>query len=479
METASVWAEITKSEQQPDGTLLVTGSVSDETLDIDKQIADGEWLKGAVPAWFRTGGNVREMHQPIAAGVATEYAEKGGAHQIVAHVVDPGSVRKVEAGVLKGFSIGIRSPRVVHDKSAAGGRIVGGQIIEVSLVDRPANPSCTLTLAKAAVPGMTVRANDYDDASRLVKVEELHETAAPAVPDAPEPEAVPATVEAEKTVGAVLDEDLTKRDFTAAERARAAKQGKAMPGGGFPILDVRDLENAIHAIGRAKDPAAAKAHIRSRAKALGRSDLIPDTWKSAATTDEHAHDPATLAEVRNGLLQCLIAEAQEALSGENEVYDLQILVDTLAQFLCWWSMETYEGEAPASTDTKSAQAEKEIIVPDEPAKTEGESTITVEDKTANADLLKSVVAQALKDALGDLGARLEKVEAMAAPGGPARLQHKTGAVTSRRADDLRVEIANLRATVAGLDSGPLASEYQRQIVAKTALLESLTLTPTP
>jgi hypothetical protein len=41
------------------------------------------------------------------AGVATEYKAEGSEHFITAHVVDPGSVAKVKAGVLKGFSIGI------------------------------------------------------------------------------------------------------------------------------------------------------------------------------------------------------------------------------------------------------------------------------------------------------------------------------------------------------------------------------------
>jgi pSer/pThr/pTyr-binding forkhead associated (FHA) protein len=51
--------------------------------------------------------------------------------------------------VLKGFSIGIRAPRIVRDNKAANGRIIDGQIVEVSLVDRPANPNAKLMLAKS------------------------------------------------------------------------------------------------------------------------------------------------------------------------------------------------------------------------------------------------------------------------------------------------------------------------------------------
>jgi hypothetical protein len=78
----------------------------------------------------------------------------------------------------------------------------------------------------------------------------------------------------------------TKRTFTDEQRQAAEDKGHAMPGGGFPIENVSDLKNAIQAAGRAKDPAAAKAHIKRRAEALGQQSLIPDTWKSIAKKDE-------------------------------------------------------------------------------------------------------------------------------------------------------------------------------------------------
>jgi Zn finger protein HypA/HybF involved in hydrogenase expression len=144
----SVFARIIKQEKQKDGTLLVTGIATDDTLDVDQQICDPEWLARAMPEWFKFG-NIREQHSNIAAGVATKYEQDGAQHIVTARVVDPSSVMKVEAGVLKGFSIGIRDPRVSKDKAAPGGRIVDGEIVEVSLVDRPANPSCLLELAKS------------------------------------------------------------------------------------------------------------------------------------------------------------------------------------------------------------------------------------------------------------------------------------------------------------------------------------------
>ena len=163
IDTTNTYARIVKQEKQEDGTLLVYGKATDDSVDIDQQICDAGWLEKAMPEWFKTGGNIREQHSNIAAGVAKELDSKSDGHYISALVVDPVSVKKVETGVLKGFSIGIRSPRVVRDNKAANGRIIDGQIVEVSLVDRPANPNAKLMLAKS------------DNANNLVQVEELIE----------------------------------------------------------------------------------------------------------------------------------------------------------------------------------------------------------------------------------------------------------------------------------------------------------------
>lgn len=71
------------------------------------------------------------------------------------------------------------------------------------------------------------------------------------------------------------------RDYSPEERERLAEEGKALPDGSFPIVDEEDLRNAIQAIGRASDPEKAKAHIKKRAKALDKEDLVPEDWSSA------------------------------------------------------------------------------------------------------------------------------------------------------------------------------------------------------
>lgn len=69
-------------------------------------------------------------------------------------------------------------------------------------------------------------------------------------------------------------------DYNQMDRMKMAKSGEAMPDLSFPIKNVSDLHNAIQAIGRSKNPAAAKKHIIKRAKALGAENDLPDSWAS-------------------------------------------------------------------------------------------------------------------------------------------------------------------------------------------------------
>ncbi len=77
-------------------------------------------------------------------------------------------------------------------------------------------------------------------------------------------------------------------DFSEKQRARLAKSGAAMPGGGFPIRNAEDLHHAMEAIGRAKDPDAARAHIRERAKALGLESELSASFKDAWSDEARA-----------------------------------------------------------------------------------------------------------------------------------------------------------------------------------------------
>ena len=73
---------------------------------------------------------------------------------------------------------------------------------------------------------------------------------------------------------------IQKRDYSSGTRERMAEAGTAMPDGSFPIANATDLRNAIQSVGRAKNYAAAKAHIIRRARALGMLNMLPSEWNA-------------------------------------------------------------------------------------------------------------------------------------------------------------------------------------------------------
>ena len=213
---ATSYAAIVKQEKQDDGTLLVYGKATDDAIDSDNQICDATWLSKAMPEWFKSGGNIREQHSNIAAGVAKELDSKEDGHYISALVVDPTSVKKVEAGVLKGFSIGIRGARVQRDDKALGGRIIDGQIVEVSLVDRPPNPNAKLMLSKS-------------DGTEVFQVEEMIENQEVVVATVVEETSPVEEVVTSELVDAELPADEVKEEIVE-EKADALTVAKAIAG---------------------------------------------------------------------------------------------------------------------------------------------------------------------------------------------------------------------------------------------------------
>lgn len=141
-----MYAEIAKITEQNDGTLLVSGFASSGAVDSDGEVITPEAMKAAIPDYMKFGA-VREMHQPSAAGTATRAeVNEDGKTEFEAHVVDPVAVKKVQTGVYKGFSIGGK----VTLRDAADKKIIKGlNLVEVSLVDRPANPEAVIRIFKA------------------------------------------------------------------------------------------------------------------------------------------------------------------------------------------------------------------------------------------------------------------------------------------------------------------------------------------
>lgn len=122
-------------------------------------------------------------------------------------------------------------------------------------------------------------------------------------------------------------------------RDKLAKEGKALPDGSYPIRNVEDLKNAIQAYGRSKPSkrAAVRRHIMKRARALGKSALIPENWKSAGLIDDDVVDglKAKVASLKSvitseeGDTPLARSEADSLIAGGVIVAEEQELADAL------------------------------------------------------------------------------------------------------------------------------------------------------
>jgi hypothetical protein len=187
-----VYGEISKVEELDDGTLIVEGVASSEAVDSEGETILADAMREALPDYLKFGA-IREMHQPtVAAGTAisAEVREDGKTY-LKSHVVDPVAVKKVLAGVYKGFSIG---GKVLERLGKIIKRLL---LVEISLVDRPANPEALFQLVKmeAAMP----EADPVAPAADPVKAAETPAAApapvvpAPAAPVEPVQPSAPAT----------------------------------------------------------------------------------------------------------------------------------------------------------------------------------------------------------------------------------------------------------------------------------------------
>jgi hypothetical protein len=146
--------KVVKDEADP-SVRYVYGCATNAKVDSDLQIVDPAFAKKAMADWYDTGANVRQMHAttlpPAGKGVTLESQPDG--EYVRTKVVEPVAVKLVDEGVYSGYSVGISHPRIVRDAAAPGGRIVGGRIVELSLVDRPANSTAKFAVLKMAGRG--------------------------------------------------------------------------------------------------------------------------------------------------------------------------------------------------------------------------------------------------------------------------------------------------------------------------------------
>lgn len=141
-DTIQLYGAIEKFDAAADGSLMVSGIASTEAVDADGEIVTADAMRKALPSYLQCG-TVREMHQPIAAGnPISAHVDDDGKTHFTAHIVDAGTIAKIKANVLKGFSIGGKAITKV------GNKITEILLKDISVVDLPNNPESFFTVIK-------------------------------------------------------------------------------------------------------------------------------------------------------------------------------------------------------------------------------------------------------------------------------------------------------------------------------------------
>lgn len=268
---------------------MVYGIATTEQLDKQNEIVDYEASKRAFSSWV---GNIREMHKPDSAvgkAIDIQYDDDKKQVMIGAYISKSpdgeSAWTKIKENILTGFSIGGKVFKTTEEtvKSDSGDiaakRIADYELSETSLVDNPANPEAQFIMVKSAD-------------GHLDQVEQM--VAKPKVSEPYWLKSFNFSIDQNNQLLKKTDNegDMEKKDYSTKERKQMAESGEALPDGSFPIKNKKDLKNAIQSIGRAKDEAKAKAHIKARAKDLGATDMIPDTWKADKPEMKKADEPA-------------------------------------------------------------------------------------------------------------------------------------------------------------------------------------------
>jgi len=461
--------DIDKSYDE-DGSLIVVGKATGPDLDLDEQVCDPTWLREAMPAWMKFG-NLREMHQPVAAGIGLELSAEGDDWHLRSKVVDPGTQAKIEAGALRGYSIGIKGAKVIKDAAAPGGRIVGGTIVEVSYVDRPCNPTAVTAIAKGA--GLT-EAVEASEAERTYDLDKSNAMNADAIIGS---EWKPEDTYQDDNDGAT--DSQKDGEYPNDHLCRRCDGLGKLPETGEECPNCEGTGRVDEKPEQAGKPASYSPDEEPE------KDAEPDTTKAvspirdlanllqATDIDKVEHDPAALNAVRDGIIALIKAELDE-MSTEDETVDVAQLMASLSIFLKWWEGEAAEGEtaAPYMDDDDTKEPEMDLTylgVSADLIKSVGAGE--AEPDAIKIDLIKALgiedlredvqtVKAAQQEELDLLKAELERIKTLAAPGGPAITRTQAQAHKSAEAERLASEASRYYSIAEQVEDLSLAKMYR-------------------
>ena len=469
-----------------DGFMRVKGLATDATLDLDEQICDPTWLKAAMPAWMEIG-NIREMHQSKAVGKALEMEESGSGYVVEAKIVDKDAAQKVDEGIYTGFSVGIKGARVVKDADAPGGRIIGGKIVEVSLVDRPANPSCVIELAKT-VGGELVKSVAVEDTEETNEKDatmdsEMSAESIPVLGDNPYDRAMPCNgcggsgfkTNTPGDEGTVACDVCNGSGEQPSEFANEIEPYSSTTPARGANEDIKTVEPEMEVVAADAEPETVQVEVTETVQEEAAIKSLVAVLQKAG--EAQMHDAALLTAVRDGIIACIKSELDEMLAGdENETEDIKQLLCTLDMFLDWWTHEASENqtEAPFTgwDDDKSGEDTMAYIglgVSADLIKSASAEDATPESK----DELRNEIVKALglgevinkaaldeaKEEINILKAALDEVKQMAAPGGPALRATQEQSNKSAQATALKVEAERRRYMASQVTDPSLRTSY--------------------
>ena len=155
MRQARLSFPITKATPQPDGRLLVEGTATSDSIDSQDERLLFDGSVEALSKWLETGPAVRESHDPHkAVGRGLEMIADAATKSIGVRVFVSAGAQDTQAKVLDGtlaaFSVGGQPKAWAMKKEGKKQirEISAWDMSELSLVDRPANPDCTIDLVK-------------------------------------------------------------------------------------------------------------------------------------------------------------------------------------------------------------------------------------------------------------------------------------------------------------------------------------------
>jgi hypothetical protein len=254
--------------------------------------------------------------------------------------------------------------------------------------------------------------------------------------------------------------ELVKAKYSADELKAMLKAGKAMknPNGdpSYPIGDKSDLSNAIHAVGRGSgDHDSIRSYIKRRASALGASDMIPESWTKMAeatttkadnVSDTLTSDSADVADVEN------VEPVEKAAT--------DVATDEPTEEVA---------EQPEATKAVGAAPDQDSLVKAfTAALSEEDSPI----RKMFVDIVEASTKSVAEALSTELGARLEKVEQMATPGGPTLRRTEVERVNARKSD-LGREVMRYKSMASAAEDPDLRKGYMQKALQVEAEFKAL------